>query len=205
MLLKSFYKKIRANIYLILFSFSTLLVSLLVDNKGILDFIYLSQHLYILCIAIIRPAPCAQDNSIFTRLSVIIGIIYPFVFFKFTNEVSNSNSLYFWSNVLVFSSIFLSSISLLSINTSFGIRPSIRVLKTRWVYSVIRHPLYLSYIILDIGYSLSYKLTLATSVILIGWITLIHRMNREEVLFMRENLYIEYCMKTPYRLIPYIF
>jgi protein-S-isoprenylcysteine O-methyltransferase Ste14 len=94
---------------------------------------------------------------------------------------------------------------ILSLNTSFGITAANRGVKTGGMYRVVRHPLYMSYVISCLGYVLNHPTphNLAVYVAAIGFWVL--RILAEERLLKKDPAYAEYATKTPWRMVPFVF
>jgi len=104
--------------------------------------------------------------------------------------------------VLVVLSALLSLMSLLSLGTLFGIRPALRGLMTSGPYRFVRHPMYLSYALGDIGYNLQEWNPATVLMVIVGWTSLLYRIGAEERI-MRENAsWQSYTQVTRYRLVP---
>ena len=77
---------------------------------------------------------------------------------------------------------------------------------TKSIYSKIRHPLYLSLIIMNIGIGLSFGslVTIILSV-LFSIFTIVTALYEEEYLSQKFPDYLEYKKNVPWRMVPYIF
>jgi protein-S-isoprenylcysteine O-methyltransferase Ste14 len=99
----------------------------------------------------------------------------------------------------------LAILSYLSLNTSFGVSPALREIKTSFLYSFVRHPMYLSYCVIFTGYlfvSFSwYNLLLIFTAIL----CLLFRIHFEEQLLLTDRSYQVYSNKVVYKLLPGIY
>jgi protein-S-isoprenylcysteine O-methyltransferase Ste14 len=73
-------------------------------------------------------------------------------------------------------------------------------------YSIIRHPMYLGMVIMSLfmPLALGSYYSLIPMLFIIS-ITLLRIKNEEEILLRELNGYKDYCLKTPYRLIPFIW
>ncbi len=115
------------------------------------------------------------------------------------------NPEYFLGETLLSFGIVLNIAALLSLNRSFAIVPAVRNIKTKGFYTIIRHPMYASYLLMYIGYFLSNS-TLANGIILLLCIAFqLARIEREEVLLSTEPVYKIYQQKVKYKLIPGIY
>ncbi|HEX6987724.1 MAG TPA: methyltransferase [Planctomycetaceae bacterium] len=95
--------------------------------------------------------------------------------------------------------------AMLSLNTSIGITAANRGVKTGGMYRLVRHPLYLSYIVAYGGYLLSHftpqnAMVYAAAVLL--WVL---RLVAEERLLSKDPQYAAFRQRVRWRLIPYVF
>src|SRR5262245_23009513 len=144
------------------------------------DWIYVAQHLIVLAIALTRAPPIAQDRSLLIVLAVIVSYAYPYGQIIYLGWVPGDPAWPEGGFVLVTIAAFLSFTSLLSLGTMFGIRPALRGLMTQGPYGFVRHPMYLAYVISDIGYNLQ-EWNFGTALMVIaGWLSLLYRIRAEE-------------------------
>lgn len=100
---------------------------------------------------------------------------------------------------------FISILGLLNLWTNFGVLPAIRGITTNGIYKIIRHPIYLGYIISIFGWTLinvsNFNLALfGTYLILMK-----ARISREESLLRSDISYGQYCKKVKFRVIPWVY
>ncbi len=101
--------------------------------------------------------------------------------------------------------VVLGTLALLNLGRSFGILVAVRKIKTDWLYSVVRHPMYLTDIVWKIGMLLflPYWLNAVVMVFAVGcyvWRAII-----EERFLCQFPEYRQYMQKVRYRFIPGIF
>ena len=93
----------------------------------------------------------------------------------------------------------------LNLNRSFGILPANRGIVTTGFYSIVRHPVYASYLLGHIGFLLlnpsfwncgAYGIALGLQIL---------RIREEEKLLVQDPAYAEYCKTVRYRLLPGVF
>ena len=168
----------------------------------IADWIYVLQHLAVLGIALTRPAPKARDYSIASSTAVIIAYAYPYAqvvcLHRWPGDVA-------WPGVglaLVTFAAGSSLVTLLTLGKLFGVRPAVRGLATGGPYRFVRHPMYLSYILADIGYNLEEWNFVTLLLVLVGWAALIYRIYAEERVLSQHSGWQSYAASVRSRLFP---
>jgi len=174
----------------------------LTPSFTLVDWIYVFQHLWVLAIALTRRPPAARDVSPTTSLAVAVSCVYPYAQVIYLHV---ETGYVVWPEaglVLVTLSACLSLVSLLSIGRLFGLRPALRGLATRGPYGFVRHPLYLAYVLSDIGYYL-HEWNVGLALIgIAGWASLLYRIHAEERVLSEDARWQAYVGTVPYRLVP---
>lgn len=175
---------------------------LLTPILGIADWIYITQHLTVLAIALTRPRPRVRDDSIGSSLAVAVAYAYPYaqvIYLRWSpgNEAWPKAGL-----ILVILAAGLSFASLLSLGRRFGVRPALRNLALNGPYKFVRHPMYLSYLLADIGYNLEEWNSVTLFLVLLGWTSLVYRICREERVLSHDPRWATYAASTRYHLLP---
>ena len=181
------------------------LLFLLTPTFTITDWIYVLQHFIVLGIAVTRPPPKVRDYSLASSVAVGIAYAYPYaqvIYLRWSPGyvVSPAAGL-----VLVTLAAALSLVSLLTIGRFFGIRPALRGLVTKGPYKFVRHPIYLSYVVADIGYNVQEWNSVTLLLVLIGWASLIYRVRAEERVLSQHAGWPAYIALVRYRLFPGIW
>jgi protein-S-isoprenylcysteine O-methyltransferase Ste14 len=93
----------------------------------------------------------------------------------------------------------------LSLNRRFGIGPANRGIQARWAYRFVRHPMYLGYMLTQLGYLLLHPTlyNLCLSGITTG--CQIGRILREESFLLSDPAYRLYAERVRFRLVPLVF
>ena len=175
---------------------------LLTPTFTVVDWIYVLQHLIVLGIALKRDAPKARDYSLGSSIAVGVAYIYPYaqvIYLRFSSGyvVRPAAGL-----VLVIFGAGLSLVSLFTLGRMFGVRPALRGLVTSGPYRIVRHPMYLSYLLADIGYNLQ-ELNFGTLLlVLIGWASLVYRIRAEERVLSQHPAWPAYLALVHYRIFP---
>src|SRR5256886_7236949 len=193
---------------LLLFCFTSTEVGnlfLLAPTFTIPDWIYVLQHFIVLGIALTRPRPKVWDYSIASSMAVGIAYVYPYaqvIYLRWSPGyvVSPAAGL-----ALVTLAAGLSLVSLLAMGRLFGIRPALRGLATSGPYRLVRHPIYLSYILADIGYNLQEWNFVTLLLVLVGWMSLVYRIHAEERVLSQHTEWPSYVILVRYRLFPGIW
>ncbi len=175
------------------------------DTFTVIDWIYILQHVFVLGIAVSRPPPKAQDRSLGAGAAVAVAYLYPYAQVIYLRWIPGEAAWPAGGLVMVSVATGLSVDSLLYLGRYFGIRPALRGLVTTGPYALVRHPIYLSYLVSDIGYNLQEWNFGTALLVLLGWVSLIYRILAEERVLSQDPGWPEYAALVRYRLIPGIW
>jgi len=171
----------------------------------ITDWIYVLQHFIVLGIALTRPRPKVRDYSIASSMAVVVAYAYPYaqvIYLRWSPGYAASPAA---GLVLVTLAAALSLVSLLTMGRRFGVRPALRDLVTSGPYGFVRHPMYLSYIVADIGYNLQEWNFVTLLLVLVGWMSLVYRIHAEERVLSQHAEWPAYMILVRHRLFPGIW
>ena len=178
---------------------------LMTPTFTVTDWIYVSQHLIVLAIAMTRAAPAAQDRSLATGIAVAVSYGYPYAQVIYLRWVPGELAWPEGGFVLVTLAACLSAASLISLGQRFGVRPALRGLTDKGPYALVRHPMYLSYLLADIGYNLHEWNSGTALMVVIGWASLIYRIRAEERILSLDAGWPTYAGRVRWRLLPGIW
>jgi protein-S-isoprenylcysteine O-methyltransferase Ste14 len=175
---------------------------LLTPSFTITDWIYVLQHVVVLAIALTRRPPKAADHSISSSIAVLVAYTYPYAQLIYLRWMPGQAAWPAGGFILVMLAAVLSLASLLTLGKLFGIRPALRGLMTTGPYRLVRHPMYLAYMIGDVGYNLQEWNFGTAAIVMLGWVALIHRIHAEEQMLSEDEHWARYVCSVRYRLLP---
>jgi protein-S-isoprenylcysteine O-methyltransferase Ste14 len=178
---------------------------LLTPTFTITDWIYVLQHFIVLGIALTRPRPTVRDYSIVSSVAVGVAYLYPYAQVIYLRWSPGYVAWPAAGLALVMLAAGLSLVSLLVIGRFFGVRPALRGLVTSGPYRFVRHPMYLSYVVADVGYNLQEWNPVTLLLVLVGWLSLVYRIYAEERVLSRHAEWPAYMALVRYRLFPGIW
>lgn len=178
------------------------LLFFLTSTFTIADWVYVSQHLLVLGIALTRPPPEVQDRSLLSSTAVVIAYVYPYAQVAYLRWVPGNPVWPTGGLVLVTLGASLSFASFLSLGRRFGIWPALRGLATRGPYRLVRHPMYLAYVLADIGYNLQEWNSGTALLVMAGWVSLFYRIRAEERILSQNAGWSTYVASVRYRVFP---
>jgi protein-S-isoprenylcysteine O-methyltransferase Ste14 len=190
---------------LLLFSVTSaelVILFLLTPSFTITDWIYVLQHLIVLGIALTRPHAKVWDYSVATSIAVGVAYVYPYAQVICLRWLPGHMAWPAGGLALVTLAAVLSLISLLAMGRFFGVRPALRGLVTRGPYKFVRHPMYLSYMLADIGYNLQEWNYVTLLLVLVGWVSLVYRIYAEERVLSKHVEWPAYAALVRCRLLP---
>ena len=175
---------------------------LLTPTFTVTDWIYVVQHLMVLGIALTRRAPAAQDRSLSSSAAVVVAYGYPYGQLAYLRWVPGDPTWPAGGLVLVTVAACLSFASLSTLGRWFGVRPALRGLATRGPYRLVRHPMYLAYLVADVGYNLQEWNIGTVLMVMAGWTALLYRIHAEERVLSGDPGWPAYTALVRYRLVP---
>ena len=183
-------------------SIELVILVLLTPTFTIADWIYVLNHLIVLGIALTRRPPKVRDYSIASSVAVGAAYVYPYAQVICLRWSPGYVALPAAGLALVTLAACLSLVSLLTLGRLFGVRPALRDLVTSGPYRFVRHPLYLAYVLADIGYNLQEWNFVTLLLVLMGWASLVYRIYAEERVLSEHAEWPGYVALVRYRLCP---
>jgi protein-S-isoprenylcysteine O-methyltransferase Ste14 len=101
--------------------------------------------------------------------------------------------------------VIFSQLARIYLGRRFGLLPANRGIVQRGPFRIVRHPIYLGWLVLSIGFLMVYP-TMRNAIVLCLTIPfMVWRIVLEEQLLNQDPAYREYCNSTYYRLLPWLF
>ena len=143
-----------------------------------------------------------EDYSFLSSTAVLVAYAYPYAQVAYIRWVPGQPAWPAGGLVLVALGACLSLASLLSLGRRFAVWPALRGLATRGPYRIVRHPMYLSYVIADIGLNLEEWNSGTAVLVMAGWASLVYRILAEERILSRHAGWSSYADLVRYRIFP---
>lgn len=148
---------------------------------------------------VIRHNPKSVSTSATDWLLAFVG-----TFVTLLSQPSDTGILP-WAKNVMYLGIAIQILGLVSLNRSFALVAAQREIKTKKMYSFIRHPIYASYLITFTAYLLA-NTSIANAIIYSVFLgCMLLRIIREERHLSLDTSYRDYMSRVRYRLIPGVF
>ena len=193
---------------LVLFGVTAVELSLLfklTPTFALADWIYVTSNVLVLLLALTRRPAREQDRSLAAAAAVIVSYTYTYAQVAILRWVPGHEVWPGGGLALVIVGACLSLASLLGLGRYFGVRPALRGVATAGPYRLVRHPLYLAYVLADIGYNLGEWNWGTLMLVAAGWTAMIYRIGAEERVLARDPTWGDYAARVRYRLVPGIW
>ncbi len=169
------------------------------------DGIYVLQHVLVLGIALTRRPPEIYNHSLPSSAAVVAAYAYPYAQVAYLRWVPGDPAWPAGGLLLVTLAACLSLAGLFSLGRRFGVFPALRGLVTKGSYRLVRHPMYLAYVIADIGYNLQEWNFGTVLLVMAGWASLLYRIQAEERILSQSAGWSTYTASVRSRLLPGIW
>ncbi len=149
---------------------------------------------------VVRRDPDETLHSWQAWLTTTCGTLAPFLLrpVESSADILAGNALQIVGFVLQIS-------ALIALNRCLGLLPAHRGVKSNGLYRLVRHPLYMAYVITYIGYYLNNPSIGNLGIVISGTGFLVMRIRYEEGLLINYPKYAEYAVKTRWRLFPAVW
>lgn len=149
---------------------------------------------------LVRRAPMETSGRVVAWVATVVGTFGPLLI-RPTDESGGAGA----ALVLQLGGAVFTVISLLAIGRSFGLVAANRGVRTRGPYGLVRHPVYLGYLVTILGYLLENPSLRNLAVVTGATVAQLVRISCEEEVLVRDKVYSDYRTRVRYRLIPYVY
>lgn len=174
-------------------------------KEGTLDFNIISYSIQTTILSffiLIRKQHKLIDNNFLHQFIAIAAFCSPILLIWQPQTGGETEKLI--SNIIIITSNILGIFIVFNLGRSFGILIAIREIKTNGLYSVVRHPMYGTDILLKIGFTVSHFSLATVIIIVISILCYFYRAILEEKYLSSQEEYRLYMKKVIYRFIPFV-
>lgn len=149
---------------------------------------------------LIRRAPLETSDRLVAWIATLVGTFGPLLL-RPTTDGGGSDIAF----VLQLVGASFSVLSLLAIGRSFGLVAANRGVRTGGPYALVRHPVYLGYLVTNVAYVIENPSVRNLTVVAGATAAQLVRISCEEELLSRDEVYSRYRTRVRFRLIPYLY
>jgi protein-S-isoprenylcysteine O-methyltransferase Ste14 len=170
-----------------------------VETNRTTDLLLLIGQLLVVVLTCLRRPASVIDRRAGVRFVATVSMMAPML-----SRPSQMPSLISEATAALFVSIGLVVVVIgtISLGDSFGVLPANRGVKQRGLYRVVRHPIYLGYLITHIPFIAAHPSSWNLAVLMVGDAALIVRALYEEQTLGRDPQYVRYCQTVKWRIVP---
>lgn len=158
--------------------------------------IMISESIPVLMLLIRKQGPIA--TSVYAWTVAIIGSFTPLML-TISGTAFVSPTI---GGALMFVGLMIAIAAKVCLNRSFGIVAANRGVKSEGPYRLVRHPMYLGYIVTHVGFLLVHFSLINALICGITWIALALRIQAEENFLNQDRAYRDYSAAVRYQVIP---
>jgi protein-S-isoprenylcysteine O-methyltransferase Ste14 len=174
-------------------------------RKGTLDYVdigFIAQNLVLSGVILVRRKHQAFNQNWFHQLIAIIAFFSGIAFIG--QSVTAQGAALVASRIIILTANIFGIMSLLNLGKSFGILIAFRKVKSNGLYSLVRHPMYATDILLRLGFVISHFNHLTAVLFVLSTSCYVYRAILEERFLIKQPEYKIYMDKVRYRFIPYL-
>ena len=167
------------------------------------ELLHLAYNLTVAFLFLIRTRPSLVSMSL---LHWTVALLTSFSGFFFVRNGLNPHAvLLLAGDTLLGAGVLLGLAAALVLGRSFDLFPALRRVKTRYVYQIVRHPIYLSVIVLRLGYVLKNPSIYNAVLLLLVAVLYDRRAKYEENILSHDRSYVDYLQQVKYRFVPGVY
>jgi protein-S-isoprenylcysteine O-methyltransferase Ste14 len=174
--------------------------------EGRLDFIEISfgiQNVVLGFLFLVRTKHRLFDENILDQSVAALAFLSGAAFLG--QPATASGSALMLARAVIVASNVLGLVTLLNLGRSFGVFIAFREIRTTGLYAIVRHPMYLTDILLRIGYLISHFTPFVVTAFILSSACYVYRALLEERFLSNRPEYVEYLRRVKHRFIPYVY
>jgi protein-S-isoprenylcysteine O-methyltransferase Ste14 len=164
--------------------------------------LWLIYNVFITLFFLLRMRPAVVSMN---PLHWIVALITSFSGFCLVRSETDNPAMLHVARAVIYISILVGIATAITLGRSYDFLPALRSVKTRFLYNIVRHPMYLSSILVKLGYTLMNPAAINATVFVAITILYDQRARYEEEIMSRDNLCVEYFRKVRYRFVPGVY
>lgn len=176
--------------------------SFLSHQFDFVDTMFLFHNIVLVTLILVRVDHKSVDRNFFHQTIATIAF---FSGLAFMGTPTRNPLLLLTSRTIICVAMVLGTITLFNLGRSFGILIAYRKIKTSFLYSIVRHPMYLTDILWKIGIVLYKPSWFNAAIFAISASCYVYRAMLEEEFLSQQPEYREYMTRVKYRFMPGIF
>ena len=169
----------------------------------LIDLSFAAQNVVMLTFILLRQEHRAVNTNILHQTVALLAFFSGLLFIGQAPSGGVLTSAV--SSGIIFTANLLGLVTLLNLGRSFGILIALRQVKTGGLYSIIRHPMYGTDILLRIGFVVGHFNLFTIFLFTISTGAYVTRAMLEERFLLQDEAYQDYVGRVKYRFIPFVF
>jgi len=175
----------------------------LLKGFDVFELLHLAYNLTVAFLFLIRTRPSLVSMSL---VHWTVALLTSFSGFFFVRNDPNPHAVLLAAgDTLIGAGVLFAFAAALVLGRSFDLFPALRRVKTRYVYQIVRHPIYLSALVLRLGYVLKNPSLYNAVLLLLVAVLYDKRAKYEEDVLSHDHSYVEYLQQVKYRFVPGIY
>lgn len=170
---------------------------------GYVEIAFAVQNMIFLTLILVRRQHHGLDRSVFNQSVAAIAFFSGLVFMGQPSTGGHVTEML--SRGVTLAANILGILAMASLGRSFGILIALRKIQTGGLYSVVRHPMYLSDILFRAGFIATHVNWLTSTLFVISSACYVYRALLEERFLGQTPEYREYMKRVKYRFLPFVF
>lgn len=184
-------------------SFSVFHAQALLKSLEFTELLWFVYNVTISLLFLIRIRPSVVSMNLIHWVVALITSFSGFIFLR--QAANNGRILSLAADSLIVFAIVLGIVTALTLGRSYDFLPALRHVKTGYAYKIVRHPMYLSSIIIKVGYVLKNPSIYNICLLMVIIVLYDRRAKYEEDIMSGSDSYVSYLRRVKYRFMPGVY